>query len=169
MCPRLSRRFRKACECFIGQTPIAVALGPLAQRIEHVGSTSVEGLASKPIIDLDVVISSDADLPAVIERLLKIGYRHEGDLGIPGREAFASETSPAHHLYVCDRNSQELARHIAFRNLLRAHPETANAYAELKRDLAQRFGDDRDAYTEGKSEFIERVLSDARGEGSSLT
>src|SRR6266567_3992999 len=69
---------------------IANALRPLATRIEHVGSTAVPGLAAKPIIDLDVVIATRDDLPAVIERLHPLGYRHEGDLGVPGREAFTT-------------------------------------------------------------------------------
>ncbi len=148
---------------------IGAALGELIARIEHVGSTSIEGLAAKPIIDLDVVISSVDLLPTVIERLREIGYRHEGDRGVPGRDAFTSEASPPHHLYVCASDSQELARHIAFRDFLRAHSATATAYAELKRNLAQRFSDDRNAYTDGKSEFIERILSDADVPGPNKT
>ena len=64
------------------------ALGQLAVSIEHVGSTAVEGLSAKPIIDIDVVIEDYDKLDAVIDALGKIGYRHEGDLGILGREAF---------------------------------------------------------------------------------
>nr|MCR5695084.1 GrpB family protein [Clostridia bacterium] len=64
------------------------ALGQLAMRIEHVGSTSVEGLSAKPIIDIDVVIKDYTVLEEVISALGAIGYRHEGDLGIAGREAF---------------------------------------------------------------------------------
>ena len=63
-------------------------LGKLAVSIEHVGSTAVEGLSAKPIIDIDVVIEDYDKLDAVIDALGKIGYRHEGDLGILGREAF---------------------------------------------------------------------------------
>jgi GrpB-like predicted nucleotidyltransferase (UPF0157 family) len=139
---------------------IGAALGELAVRIEHVGSTSVEGLPAKPIIDLDVVISGGV-LPTVIDRLRGIGYRHEGDLGVTGREAFTIASSPLHHLYVCQSDSRELARHIEFRNFLRTHPGAASAYAKLKRNLAQRFGADRDAYTQAKGDFIERILSDA--------
>lgn len=70
----------------------AARLGPLAVAIEHVGSTAVPGLAAKPIIDLDVVIADRTDLPTVIQRLRPLGYHHEGNLGVPGREAF---TTPA--------------------------------------------------------------------------
>jgi len=139
---------------------LAATLGPLAIRIEHVGSTAVPGLAAKPIIDLDVVIASRDPLPAVIRRLQPLGYHHEGDLGVPGREAFTTppDTYP-HHLYVCAADSAALARHLAFRELLRAHPETARAYGELKRSLAVRFGSDRTAYTDAKTAFTEAVIA----------
>jgi GrpB-like predicted nucleotidyltransferase (UPF0157 family) len=76
---------------------VAGVLGPFALRIEHVGSTSVPGLPAKPIIDLDVVIATQVDLPEVIGRLGTLGYQHEGDLGIPGREAFnAPAATPGH-------------------------------------------------------------------------
>lgn len=141
---------------------IAAVLGPLAQRIEHVGSTAVPGLPAKPIIDLDVVIAARADLPEVITRLAALGYRHEGDLGIAGREAFASPAAaPARHLYVCTADSPELARHLAFRDYLRTHPGHARAYAELKRSLAAQFRSDRDAYSRSKAAFVEQALAAA--------
>jgi GrpB-like predicted nucleotidyltransferase (UPF0157 family) len=141
---------------------VATTLGPLAQRIEHVGSTAVPGLAAKPIIDLDVVIAAPGDLPEVVTRLATLGYRHEGDLGIKGRDAFASPAAaPAHHLYVCPADSRELARHLAFRDYLRSRPEQARAYAELKRSLAARFRSDRDAYARGKTAFIKEALTAA--------
>jgi GrpB-like predicted nucleotidyltransferase (UPF0157 family) len=139
---------------------IAAALGPLVSRIEHIGSTAVPNLPAKPIIDLDVVIASRNDLPTVIRRLEPLGHRHQGDLGVPGREAFttAPDTYP-HHLYVCAADSAALARHLAFRDLLRADPETARAYGELKRALAVRFRNDRAAYTDAKTAFTDAVLS----------
>jgi len=141
---------------------IAAALGPLARRIEHVGSTAVPGLPAKPVIDLDVVIAARADLPEVIIRLAALGYRHEGDLGITGREAFASPAAaPARHLYVCTADSPELARHLAFRDYLRTHPPQARAYAELKRSLAAQFRYDRDAYSRSKAAFVEQALAAA--------
>ncbi|MDP9868784.1 MULTISPECIES: GrpB family protein [Streptosporangium] len=80
--------------------PIAHRLGSLAQRIEHVGSTAVPGLPAKPIIDIDVVINTRDDLPAVIKNLRLLGYHHEGNGNIPGREAFTSPAdTPSHHLY----------------------------------------------------------------------
>ena len=141
---------------------IAAALGPLAQRIEHVGSTAVPGLPAKPVIDLDVVIATLAELPEVISRLATLGYLHEGDLGITGREAFASPAAtPARHLYVCTADSRELARHLAFRDYLRTHPGQARTYAKLKRSLAAQFRSDRDAYSRSKAAFVEQALAAA--------
>ena len=140
---------------------IGQVLGPLAQQIEHVGSTAVPGLAAKPIIDIDVVISSKGDLQVVIQRFGVLGYGHEGDLGMPGREAFRSDRSTtAHHLYVCVAGSEALVRHLAFRDFLRQHPQTAQAYADMKQSLVHKFETDRDAYTEAKTTFIEQVLAE---------
>jgi GrpB-like predicted nucleotidyltransferase (UPF0157 family) len=139
---------------------LAATLGRLAGTIEHVGSTAVPGLAAKPIIDLDVVIADRGDLPAVIQRLRPIGYHHEGNLEVPGREAFTSPAgAPAHHLYVCAVGTPALDRHLAFRDALRADPALVAAYGDLKRTLAARLSDDRNAYTEAKSPFIEQVLA----------
>jgi GrpB-like predicted nucleotidyltransferase (UPF0157 family) len=114
---------------------LAATLGPLAVAIEHVGSTAVPGLAAKPIIDLDVIIADRADradLPAVIERLRSLGYLHEGDLGVPGREAFTTPSgATAHHLYVCAVGTPALDHHLAFRDALRADSAVAHAYGDL--------------------------------------
>ena len=132
--------------------------GPLL-RIEHVGSTSVPGLPAKPIIDIDVVIPSRADLPEAIVRLATLGYVHQGDLGITSRESFKRPlASPPQNLYVCAEDSPELRRHLAFRDYLRAHPDDARRYAELKRELAARHITDIDAYVDGKSEFVHGIL-----------
>ena len=137
------------------------ALGPLALRVEHVGSTAVPGLAAKPIIDLDILIGSRDELPEVIARLAAIDYRHQGDLGIAGREAFVfegREPRPAHNPYVCASDSAELARHLDFRDWLRQNPSGAAEYGRLKQALAAAHRRDRDAYTLGKTAFIEAVL-----------
>ena len=146
---------------------ITAALGLLAQRIEHVGSTAVPGLAAKSIIDIDVVIATRSDLPAVTASLCPLGYQHEGDLGVAGREAFTTPPgAPPHHLYVCAAGNPALARHLAFRDFLRSHPGAARAYAELKRSLASQFRDDRTAYTEAKTAFIEQALAASAAETS---
>lgn len=136
------------------------AVADIAVSIEHVGSTAVPGLPAKPVIDLDVVIRGPGDLPAVIERLAGLGYRHRGDLGIEGREAFrAPADAPiAHHLYVCAADSLALRNHILLRDHLRAHPSDAAAYGDLKRSLAKQHAEDAERYVEGKTDFILGVL-----------
>ncbi len=144
---------------------IAPALGELAVGIEHVGATAVPGLDAKPIVDLDVVVRSEHDLAAAAERLAALGYEHLGDLGILGREAFrapAGDELPRHHLYVCPAGSAALSAHLILRDELRTDPALAAEYGALKRDLAARHRDDRDAYTEGKTHFITAVLLRAR-------
>jgi GrpB-like predicted nucleotidyltransferase (UPF0157 family) len=147
-------------------------LGELLIRAEHVGSTSVKGLPAKPVVDLDLVIDRHKHLDAVLAALSELGYEHRGDLGIPGREAFTRRGAdvprdgsgrqwPPHHLYVCDVDSDELARHLAFRDHLRAHPDAARRYGELKRRLAADHHDDIDAYCSAKTDFICGVLAEA--------
>ena len=138
---------------------IGVVLDSLAISIEHVGSAAVPGLAAKPIIDIDVLIRSAADLPLVIRKLADLGYEHRGDLGVSGREVFRAEPDIVqHHLYVCPSGSREYERHIMFRNYLRAHGADATAYGVLKRDLANKFHNDREGYNQAKSEFVQRIL-----------
>jgi GrpB-like predicted nucleotidyltransferase (UPF0157 family) len=120
-----------------------------------VGSTAAPGLAAKPIVDIDVLLASETMLPAVIERLASLSYIHQGDLGIPEREAFlAPANDPPHHLYVCPPSSAEFRRHMAFRDYLRSHPRDAKIYGDLKIALAARFREDRSAYTTAKGEFV---------------
>ena len=136
------------------------ALGELALRIEHVGSTAVRGLSAKPIIDVDIVIRDYSLFLAVAAKLEAIGYRHEGDLGIAGREAFkydGKDHLQQHHLYVCPEDSPELKRHVAFRDYLRSHPEAVRAYSRVKEEGARLYPYDIDKYIEHKSPFIEEI------------
>ena len=139
---------------------IESALGKLILGIEHVGSTSVEGMSAKPCIDLDVIIKDDSMLDAVIERLAEIGYIHEGDLGIKGRDAFKYTDKShlmAHHLYVCPENSDELRRHIVFRDFLRNNPDAAKRYSAVKETAAVLYPNDIDKYIEYKAPCIEEL------------
>lgn len=135
------------------------AVADLATAIEHVGSTSVPGLAAKPVIDLDVVLRSGDHVPEAVARLAALGYGHRGDLGIAGREAFEPPPgAPEHHLYVCPPDSPALANHLALRDRLRGHPDLAAAYGALKQRLARAFAQDIDGYVDGKTGFILDVL-----------
>ena len=131
----------------------------LALGIEHVGSTAVPGLAAKPIIDVSVVVRGGSDVPSAIERLAILRYVHRGNLGVEGREAFDSpEGLPAHHLYLCPRDSPGLANHLAVRDHLRTHPDAAAEYGDLKKRLAKQFPHDSDGYVDGKTDLLLRIL-----------
>ena len=136
---------------------LEIVLGDLIISIEHVGSTSVVGLAAKPIIDIDVVIKDYSFFSDVIKRLNSIGYIHEGNLGIKDREAFKYEGKKhlqTHHLYVCPQNSEELKRHIIFRDYLRKHPDAVEYYSRIKKEGASLFSDNIEKYIEYKSQCI---------------
>lgn len=136
------------------------AIGDLIIGIEHVGSTAVEGLSAKPCIDIDVIIRDYSIFDAVVCKLKTIGYIHEGDLGIKDREAFKYSDKPHllnHHLYVCPRYSEELHRHITFRDFLRSNLEAVKKYSLSKETAAQLFPDSIDQYIEYKSPCIEEL------------
>ena len=142
------------------KTEIEAEIGDLIIGIEHVGSTSVEGMSAKPCIDIDVIIKDYSVFDEIVRKLGVIGYIHEGDLGIKDREAFKYANKPhlmTHHLYVCPRDSEELHRHIAFRDFLRKNPEAVKKYSRVKETAAQLFPDSIDQYIEYKSPCIEEL------------
>lgn len=139
-------------------------------RIEHVGSTAVPGLAAKPIIDIDIVVKQKGEVLSLIGQLEELGYIHEGDLGVPGREAFKRSINDvpllyehhskwfAHHLYVVLEDSLAFRNHLALREYLMAHGDAVQEYSELKKALAHKYPHDIDKYIEEKTPFITRVL-----------
>ena len=142
------------------KTEIEDAIADLIVGIEHVGSTSVEGMSAKPCIDIDVIIKDYSVFDAVVSKLSSIGYIHEGNLGIKDREAFKYADKPhfmTHHLYVCPQNSEELHRHITFRDFLRSNAEAARKYSSVKETAAELFPNDIDKYIEYKSPCIEEL------------
>ena len=132
----------------------------LIESIEHVGSTSVEGMLAKPCIDIDIVIKDYSVFECLKKRIASIGYIHEGDLGIKDREAFRYENKEhlmMHHLYVCPSYSKELKRHITFRNYLRNDPESIKIYSLVKEKGAKLYPNDIDKYIEYKTPIIEEL------------
>ena len=142
---------------------IQTALGDLMLGIEHVGSTSVKGMSAKPCIDIDVVIRDYSVFDAVVQKLDAIGYIHEGDLGIKDREAFKYTDKPhlmLHHLYVCPQYSEELRRHITFRDFLRHTPEAVRKYSLVKEKAAALFPDEIEQYIAFKAPCIEELYKE---------
>lgn len=143
------------------KTMINSYIGDLILTVEHVGSTSVEGLSAKPVIDLDVVIDSYDILPSIIDRLAIKGFEYEGNLGIEGREAFnrpIDDGCMKYHLYVCPKNGKGYLEHIAFRDYLRANETARNEYERLKLNLAKTYRYDIDSYCDKKTEFVRFIL-----------
>jgi GrpB-like predicted nucleotidyltransferase (UPF0157 family) len=144
------------------QARVAERLAGLAESIEHIGSTSVPGLAAKPIIDLLVTVAHLGPVDLYRERLESLGYTFFPVLGSPERLAFGKGSPHTHHLHIVEQGGEEHLRPLAFRNYLRAHPETARQYEALKRALAARFQHDRSAYNQAKTDFIHSIEAKAR-------
>jgi putative glutamine amidotransferase len=140
---------------------IRAALGDLAVEIEHVGSTSVPGLAAKPVVDIQVSVRSMVPRIAYIDPLVRLGYRWVLDPWTDEHEYFSRDENGERvfQIHVCPTGSEWERRHLAFRDWLRDHPEDAAAYERLKRELAERHPRDLYAYIEGKTPFIREIES----------
>lgn len=135
----------------------ALSAAGVAHRIEHVGSTAVPGLAAKPVIDVDVIVTA-ADVPAAVAALATIGFEPRGDLGIPGRQAFRTPDRFApSNTYVVSEGSLALRNHLAVRDVLRADGVLRGEYAAVKRQAAAA-ATDIDDYLEQKSDVLVRIL-----------
>jgi GrpB-like predicted nucleotidyltransferase (UPF0157 family) len=144
------------------------ALGDDLVAVEHVGSTAVAGLPAKPVIDILVGVTRPDAVATIDERLKPVGYRFTPGSTAParifrrGREGSSSPWT--HHLHVTAVGSSHWRRLTAFRDHLRAHPQVAHAYAQLKRELAAEHANDPGAYTAGKHGFVKAVERDAGAE-----
>lgn len=128
-------------------------------RIEHVGSTSVPGLAAKPILDIDVIVKGD-ELRAAVAALGSAGYVHCGDLGVAGREAFhAADERPRRNLYVCRAGTLNVRNHLAVRDVLRKRADLRDEYAAVKLGLAAEPDMDINTYIAGKSAVLQKILA----------
>lgn len=157
------------------KTRIIEAAGRWITKVHHVGSTSVPGLASKPIIDIMVGLRAHADGEKTIEPMESAGYEYRGDAGVPGRYYFRKVTeSPVPgqmfdgvgrtaHIHMYEESHPEWEAHLLFRDFLREQPAIMSRYADLKRKLAAEHPHDRPAYSEGKTDFIKVVVGRARG------
>lgn len=140
---------------------LAEALGPAALAIHHVGSTSVPGLAAKPILDLLVGVADLEKALSLVPAIEGLGYRFHPGEDTPDRHYFRRWAAPelrTHHLSLAERTSAHYLETLAFRDALRADEERARAYGRIKQELALRHPGDRKAYLAGKSAFIQDVL-----------
>jgi GrpB-like predicted nucleotidyltransferase (UPF0157 family) len=128
--------------------------------IEHIGSTSIQNICAKPIIDIAVSLKDYKDGIKCIRGLTELGYLYKGELGIPGRHYFRTNNEIVKfHIHMFAETSILWKNHIFFRNYLNRHPEKAKEYEKLKLKLMEKYKNNRELYTEGKSEFIKSILS----------
>jgi GrpB-like predicted nucleotidyltransferase (UPF0157 family) len=143
---------------------LRAALADLDVVVEHVGSTSVPGLAAKPIIDIAVGFRSGIAIDRIARILEPLGYIYRRDEGASGGQLFVvdEDGQPGHriaYIHMVTTGDPQWARYLGFRDLLRASPDVRIEYEQLKRKLATEFPDDRIGYTSAKESFIESLLA----------
>ncbi len=140
---------------------IVRVIGPYIANIEHVGSTAIPGLAAKPVIDIGIDLNI-YPLPAEAIRAMEgLGYEHKGEYGIHERHYFRKVAYRSYHVHSYSPGNVEWEAHILFRDYLRAHPQAAHEYEQLKCELAARHID-VNAYAEDKTDFVKETLIKAR-------
>ena len=135
------------------------ALGAQLTRIEHVGSTSVPGLAAKPIVDIELYVRQLEPLAPYRAPLEALGYEFTFDPEMPDLHYFGYpvERPRRYHLHISQHGSRHLLRVVALRDYLRVHPDEAAAYAAVKREMTIRHGGDAPAYFAGKHHFVREL------------
>ncbi len=138
---------------------IKVILGENCVAVHHIGSTSVKGLAAKPIIDIMPVVKDLGKVDRVKSEFEKIGYEYMGEFGIPGRRYLRKGGEKrTHQIHVfAQTDIYNIKRHLAFRDYLRTHSDVREAYAKLKRELAKKYPYDIDGYCDGKDDFVKEI------------
>lgn len=134
-------------------------LGDELIEIHHIGSTSVENLKAKPVIDIMPVVRDITKIDACNEAFERLGYEPKGEFGIAGRRFFRKGIEVrTHHVHIFDiSNSKEVKRHLAVRDYLRTHPQEAFEYGQLKSKLADLYPSDIEAYCNGKDAFVKEL------------
>jgi len=139
--------------------------GVLALCLEHVGGTAIPGMCGKPVLDMAAGRPRNTSIPAYVAALERAGYEHRGERGVPGREFFCRGQPRAYHVHLVEEGGPLWRDYLVFRDHLRTHPEAAREFADLKRLLAARFSQDREAYMNAKSSHVEEILRLAGARG----
>jgi GrpB-like predicted nucleotidyltransferase (UPF0157 family) len=165
------------------------AAGSFIDAIEHIGSTSVPGLDAKPIIDVMIGVTEErlfdmageerapiygapvtaagsAEHCRMVQAITALGYTYHGEHGISGRLFFQKAPVRDAHLHLVRREGEFWRINLLFRDYLRTHGDVAAEYAALKRELAERHRNEREAYTRAKAHFIESVIREAERQSS---
>lgn len=151
-----------ADEYAVEQSLLLNSLGDNALEIFHIGSTSIKGLAAKPIIDILISINSLDKLDSLANAFESLGYEVMGEFGIQGRRYYRKGGDiRTHHVHAFKAGDQNIARHLAFRDYLRHHRKVMLEYQDLKIKLAAECNGDIDCYCEGKDKFIKHYEAKA--------
>jgi GrpB-like predicted nucleotidyltransferase (UPF0157 family) len=127
-------------------------------EIYHIGSTSVPGLSAKPIIDMMPIVKDISKVDDYNQAMMEIGYEPRGENGIVGRRYFQKGNEKrTHHVHIYEEGSQEIERHIAFRDYLQADPEMVLRYGTLKEELVKLYPYDIDSYIREKGKLVKEI------------
>ena len=138
----------------------SAAVGSNAVTAHHIGSTAIPTVYAKPVIDILLVVQDLAALDEKQPEMEALGYEARGEYGIAGRRFFRRDNEHGdrtHQIHAFEDGSPQIARHLAFRDYMIAHPEAAQAYSDLKRELAAKHPEDIEAYMDGKDAFIQEI------------
>jgi GrpB-like predicted nucleotidyltransferase (UPF0157 family) len=143
---------------------LTVILGNAILDIQHTGSTSIPGIVAKPILDITIEVNEIAWVDEATSTMEDAGYISLGENGISGRRFFIRRQGDVRkcNIHIFPTGHPEIAWMLDFRDYLRAHPEAALEYEQLKHELALKFPNDIDSYSMGKSEFVKNILSKAK-------
>jgi GrpB-like predicted nucleotidyltransferase (UPF0157 family) len=130
--------------------------------IQHVGSTSIPGMLAKPIVDIAIAIADFEEARVCIPLMEELEYEYRGEFGIPHRHYFVKGDPRTFHVHMSEIDSLEWENTILFRDYICQHTDIAKEYAQLKISLALKYPQERTAYMEGKTAFVERVIQLAR-------
>jgi GrpB-like predicted nucleotidyltransferase (UPF0157 family) len=153
-----NREWRQAFE--FEAKRVTDALGENVVAIHHIGSTAIPSIYAKPIIDLLVEVKDIVKVDEQNSSMKALGYEVMGEFGIPGRRFFRKDNQEGdrtHHIHTFEVDSDQVERHLAFRDYMIAHPKDAQRYSELKRGLAREFPTNIDEYMNGKDGFIREM------------
>ena len=155
--PKWARRYRLEAD------KIAAVLKTELVQIQHIGSTAVNKILAKPIIDILAEVRGIEALDARNEEMLALGYRAMGEYGIKARRFFVKGTEESRicHLHIYQSGNPRIAEHLYFRDYLIANPKEAKQYSDLKRSLARKHPHDIDKYMDGKNSFIKDIINKA--------
>ncbi|MGE7907314.1 GrpB family protein [Peribacillus sp. NPDC094092] len=152
-----SKLFHDECE------KLQDIFGPELIKLYHIGSTAIPAIHAKPVIDMLAVVKDVECVADFNKEMEEIEYDARGENGIPGRRFFCKGGDErTHHIHIFQKGHEEITRHLAFRDYLRAHPEEAQKYSKLKQRLAAECPDDINGYVNGKNDFIKKVDEKAK-------